>query len=135
MSLRNCPKCGKLFVFTTRNMCPDCVKEENDEFALVKEYIREHEKATIDEVSEATGISTSKILKFLKEGRLILNPSNVNITLTCERCDEPILTGKYCQRCTESLSKGFKGVYKDKDKGEKPSGKGKMHTINRFKDR
>ncbi len=135
MDLRNCPKCGKLFAFTTRNMCPDCIKEEDDEFALVREYINEHIEATIDEVSEATGISTSKILKFLKEGRLMISPSNINIVIRCEMCDEPILTGRYCKKCAEKFAKGFKGsAYKEEIKNE-PMQKGRMYTIDRFRDR
>ncbi|HHU70177.1 MAG TPA: MerR family transcriptional regulator [Thermoanaerobacterales bacterium] len=135
MDLRNCPICGKLFVFMTRNMCPDCIKKEDEEFDLVREYINEHAEATIDEVSEATGIPPSKILKFLKEGRLMISPNNINIVLRCEMCDEPILTGRYCKKCAEEFAKGLKGsAYRGEIKNE-PAKQGRMHTIDRYRDK
>ena len=111
MDLRNCPICGKLFVFMTRNMCPDCIKKEDEEFDLVREYINEHAEATIDEVSEATGIPPSKILKFLKEGRLMISPNNINIALDV-KCvmshPSPEGTVKNVQK---NLLKGLKEVH------------------------
>ena len=69
--LRNCPKCGRVFAYVGRGICPRCLEQEEEDFKLVRTYIRENPGATIIEVSEATEIDEQTILRFLKEGRLV----------------------------------------------------------------
>ncbi len=125
MDLRNCPKCGKLFVYTTRNLCPQCLKEDEEDFDRVREYINNNPQATIEEVSEGTGVTPRRILEYLKEGRLMLQSNNTNIILRCEMCDEPILTGRLCPNCSKKLKTRFvsdkKPLFVDEDM------KGKIH--------
>lgn len=104
MNLRNCPECGHLFEFTVRNLCPDCINKEDDDFELIKSYLKHNPDAGILEVSEKTGVSEKKIMAFLKNGRLILESTNV-ITLNCERCGRLIRTGRYCDDCCTSINK------------------------------
>lgn len=133
--LKNCPKCGKLFVFTTREICPECAQKEDDEFNVVREYILENPAANIDEVSKATGISPSKILKFLREGRLMLSPNHDNLILQCERCGEPILTGRLCKKCAAQLEQEMRGkMHTRRIKGDEDT-KGRMYTLERLKNR
>ena len=40
--LDNCANCGKLFVKVTRNVCPDCVKEEEKKFQTVYDSSSNH---------------------------------------------------------------------------------------------
>lgn len=106
MELRNCPSCGKLFVYTTRNLCPDCKEKDEVNFHKVKDYLYENPGATIEEVSEETKVDTKKILEYLKEGRLMLKHSNTNI-LSCESCGKPILTGRFCDECISDMRQKF----------------------------
>lgn len=104
MELRNCPICGKLFVYTVKNMCPECAKEDEANFEKVRSYLSEKPIATLEEVSENTGVPAKNILEYLKAGRLILKKSNMGI-LSCEMCGAPILTGRYCDKCAREMKK------------------------------
>jgi len=126
MDLRNCPECGKLFVYVHRNLCPDCLKKDEEDFERVRDFINSNPKATIEEVSEGTEVPVKKILEHLKEGRLILQSNNVNIILKCEICGESILTGRICESCGKKLKRNFLGsdkrsMFVDEDM------KGKIH--------
>lgn len=105
MDFRNCPVCGKVFRFVSRNLCPDCIAEEEKEYEKVRSYVRDHEGANITEVSEATGVSVEKIIRFLREGRLVAKGALAGEgAITCERCGVPIGGGQFCDRCREELA-------------------------------
>jgi len=60
--IRNCKRCGRLFNYIGgRPICQDCKKQDEEEFKRVKEYLYEHPKASIIEVSNALDISVQKI--------------------------------------------------------------------------
>lgn len=125
MDLRNCPECGKLFVYNHRNLCPECLKKDEEDFERVRDFINNNPRATLEEVSEATEVSTKNILEYLKEGRLMLRSNNVNILLNCEICGEPILSGRICEKCSSKFRRELishkKSSFIDKDM------KGKIH--------
>lgn len=103
--LRNCPECDRLFVYTGRNLCPRCAQKAEEEFMLVKEYVRKHPGATVIEVADATGVEESKILDWLKEGRLISKGLAKAAVFYCERCGGRITEGRFCRRCLEELNR------------------------------
>ena len=105
--LRNCRRCGKLFVYTGIPLCRQCIDEDEEIFERVKEYIESHPKCTTMEVAEALDIPTEKILQFLREGKLELSKENTNMLLGCERCGRPIPTGRYCSECASFIEKEF----------------------------
>ena len=46
MDVRNCRQCGKLYNYiggSYRNLCPSCIKQLEDKFVEIKEYIREQQ--------------------------------------------------------------------------------------------
>jgi flagellar operon protein (TIGR03826 family) len=102
MELRNCPVCGKLFVYTVRNLCPECAKKDEENFEKVRQYLYDVPQATLEEIAEKTGVPAKNVLEYLKEGRLMLKKSNLNI-LSCEMCGSPILTGRYCEKCAKEM--------------------------------
>lgn len=100
MGLKNCPECGRLYVENVSGLCPSCYKQvEDDEFRVV-EFLRNKDKASLQEIHEATGVKESIIMRMLRRGRLF---SDVVISYPCETCGEPITEGRLCSRC----SKGF----------------------------
>lgn len=120
MNVRNCKKCGRLFVWTGVPICPQCQKEEEEDFKKVKDYLYEYPGATLPQVSQATGVSPEKILRFLKEERLeIVGESN--IVLECERCGKAIKTGRLCDECKKEVGSKFISYidYYDKKEEEK----------------
>ena len=103
---RNCPVCGRLFRYAGRNLCPACIAEEEKEYEKVRSYVRDHEGANITEVSEATGVSVEKIIRFLREGKLVAKGAlAAEGVIACERCGAPIGGGQFCERCREELAR------------------------------
>lgn len=135
MSLRNCPRCGKLFVYTTKTLCPSCFCEDENDFELVREYVWEHRGCSALEVQEATGVALDKIMRYLRQGRLEAKYMSSEL-LFCESCGVPIDQGRFCPPCTERLVKGFKGKelpVQPQETAVKTAEKNKMHLANRFK--
>ena len=138
MEVINCKKCNRLFQYIAgRMICPICQEEEEKEFKLLKEYLYEHPRATMIEVSEATGISIQAIKHYLREGRLIIT-NDSPIGIECEKCGAEIKTGRFCERCAYELEMGMRLItneLKEKTKVPYPnSSKSKMHYLKRNKD-
>lgn len=132
MELRNCIVCGKVFVYTSRNICPACREIEEKEYHLVRDYLYKHRGAALIEVHEATGVAVERITKFLREGRLVEAGVEWK-ALECEICGEPISSGRLCPRCAGQLSQQLQAASKDLRR-EDPltSEKGKVYTIDRL---
>ncbi len=131
MEFRNCPRCGKIFVFVKQNICNDCIIEEEKIFEKVKKYIKENENATIVEVAKNTEVSERKILKYLKEGRLEI-VQNIDTNYKCKNCGKKILTGNFCNDCLlEIFQENKENLEKNNDIKNKNGIK--MHTYEMIK--
>ncbi|MGB9679526.1 MAG: TIGR03826 family flagellar region protein [Thermoanaerobacteraceae bacterium] len=123
MNVKNCKRCGRLYTYTGFDLCPECYRQDEEDFLKLRDYIESHPNATMIEISRETQISTKRIMDFLKEGRLILNANNSNIPLTCERCGKPILTGRFCDECKNDMEKdlrrGLEKFETDKNKSDR----------------
>jgi len=77
----------------------------DEDFIKIREYLYEHDRAGIEEVSEATGVTRKTILYLLKEERLIVGDENGPGCgfLTCETCRKPIHTGRICADCKNEV--------------------------------
>ena len=133
MNLKNCKICGKLYNKVSKDMCPDCVNKEEEDFLAVKQYLDEHPNATVPQVAEDTEVLEKRINQFIREGRL-QTTKMTNISAPCMRCGDPVKEGKYCKKCSSELEEGFKSVKGDKDKDDKKKGLG-FHTKDRFSDK
>lgn len=127
MSLRNCRKCKKLFNYINSPYCPDCVKEEEDSFNILRGYIKENPKSEIMDVAEATGISEKKILRYIREGKLEVTYGLSGIKFKCDMCGKPITLGRYCPDCISVFEK-HSGKSTDGFGKVKSSGKSEMYT-------
>jgi len=130
--LRNCIRCGKVFAYTYNPVCNKCLEKEEEEFKLVKEYIYENPGSTAYEVSEATGVSVEKIMKFLREERLELSSENANLLLECESCGRPIKSGRYCEECKNQIANEMKrefGLSQKKQEYIRATGKERMYVV------
>ena len=95
--VKNCPHCGKLFADYGAHMCRDCEDKMREKEAEVVNYVRDHPKAKVLEITEATGCSEQLIkIKAGKESRadikniveifrakiVDISPENVVVELT-----------------------------------------------------
>lgn len=132
--LRNCLRCGKLFAYSCSPICNNCLSIEEEEFKLVKEYVYDNPGAIIPEVSDATGVSIDKIMRFLREERLEISSENNNLVLECESCGKPIKSGKYCEQCKINIANDMKkefGIGQKSQQSIKTTGKEKMYVTKR----
>ncbi|MBX6396213.1 MAG: hypothetical protein IRY98_11055 [Alicyclobacillaceae bacterium] len=98
MPIANCARCGRVFNRVARNICPGCIAEEEKAFQQIREYLRTHPLANVEQIAEGTGVDVSVVIDLLESGRLSLREP-----YPCERCGEPITSGRYCPRCTRTL--------------------------------
>ncbi|MBB3110499.1 flagellar operon protein (TIGR03826 family) [Paenibacillus phyllosphaerae] len=104
MNIANCPRCGKIFSKNFRDVCPSCIKEIDQEYALCADHLRQNKGITTQELSEATGVSVRQISKFIREGRISIIGSP-NLGYPCEVCSTMIREGNMCMDCRGRLVK------------------------------
>ncbi len=110
MNVRNCRMCGRIFNYVAGAfLCQACREKMEEKFQEVKEFIRQHPGVSIPEVSEACDVEPSQIRQWLREERLEVT-ENSALYLSCESCGMPIRSGRYCDKCKNNLTAGFKNV-------------------------
>lgn len=108
MGLANCSRCGRVYssVPGGRDICPACIKEEDDHYLKIFHYLSTRPSATAQEISQATEIDLKEIHRFVRENRLRLVQSDTG--LICESCGIPISQGKICEKCAKKLADEIK---------------------------
>lgn len=107
MNVRNCRLCGRIYNYVVGpNICPSCREKLEAKFQEVKEYIRAHRGAGIQEVAEECDVDAGQIRQWLREDRLELTEDSP-IFLSCESCGAPIRSGRFCEHCAANMSRGF----------------------------
>lgn len=106
-SLMNCKKCGRLFqAKDSTGLCSRCNASVDDDFTKVKDYIYDNPSSSLKDVSEGTGVDSEAILKWIREGKIILS-SDSGIRF-CQKCGASIISGKYCNACVAKLQNTLK---------------------------
>jgi len=104
--------------------------QEEEQYAIVRKYVRDHPGATVFEVAEETGVEEEIILQFLRDGRL--QSRGFAEVLECQRCGKIISSGKYCSQCLQDLDSQLKGAISPTSQRsateEKKSRGDRMHT-------
>jgi len=136
VQLKNCHWCGKVFAHATDTVCQDCRKEEEKDFDRVFEYLKNKKNATIVAVHEETGVDKRRIIKFIRQGRLLTASGEpFDIFVECEKCGEPIREGRLCDSCAKSIREELESSFKKEKETEKPRRKfrksGQMYTADR----
>lgn len=120
MDVRNCKGCGKLFNYLNGPpLCAACAKALDSKFDEVKEYVYDHPRVEMQEVSEVFDISIAQIKQWIREERLSFSDDSM-IGLDCEGCGVTIKTGRYCNACKGQLAKGFQSLYPKPTPKQKP---------------
>jgi predicted nucleic acid-binding Zn-ribbon protein len=77
VSVQRCSECGGLFANMPRGVCTGCLDQREQDFRLVRDWLRDNRGAGIAEATEATGVDEGIIVRFIREGRIeILGPSS-----------------------------------------------------------
>ena len=104
MNLRNCARCGKMFNYIGgQPICENCKKAVEEDFQKVKQYIIDNPAASLKEISEANEVTTKQIQQWIREERLMFSKDSP-IQLLCEKCGEPIVTGRFCVKCKGDMA-------------------------------
>ncbi|OAB42930.1 flagellar protein [Paenibacillus glacialis] len=134
MNLGNCPRCGKLFAMNFRDICPDCTKGIELEYQKCAEYLRENRGSTMEDLSEATEVTTRQIIKFIREGRIsVIDAPNLNYP--CEVCGTTFISeSNMCISCRTRLTKEFSQSIKDGQARKEADmhGKGAYSAVNKY---
>lgn len=64
-----CLKCGSP-MNPRESSCQVCGQNDMDEYQLIRNYVRSYPNSNAMQIANATGISVSKILRFIKNGSL-----------------------------------------------------------------
>ena len=71
MNVRNCRKCGRLYNYVAgQRICPLCQERLEEDFQMVKEYVRKNPGVTVNRVAEECEVEISQIRQWLREERL-----------------------------------------------------------------
>ncbi|HWQ61264.1 MAG TPA: flagellar protein, partial [Negativicutes bacterium] len=82
------------------NLCANCVRAEEEAEDKVAEYLRNADKASLEDIHQATGVKHKIILRMLKRGRIF---SDAIINYPCETCGAPITEGRVCADCSKNI--------------------------------
>lgn len=136
MNLANCPRCGKLFANNFRDICPSCIREIEEEYEKCLKYLREEKLATIQDVSDGTGVSIRQITKFIREGRISI-ANNPNLMYPCEVCGVLIREGNMCDSCRSRLTRDLTAAVKEestkKSGSDDKPGSGAYSAVDKFR--
>ena len=115
LNVTNCPKCGRLMQKGIRTVCPNCHQEIEAQYEKCLKYLRENRRCSLGELSEATGVSTGQITKFIREGRISI-AELVNMSYECEVCGASIREGHLCEACRSRLVKDVRNMREDEQR-------------------
>ena len=110
MDVRNCKKCGNLFDYTGNPVCPACEKQMEEKFLEVRQYIYDNPGASMPTVAEDMDIPIQQIKKWIRQERLCFTKDS-GVSIDCEKCGRPILTGRFCPECKKSMANTLNNLY------------------------
>lgn len=140
MDVRNCPRCGNIFLFHGFRLCESCRGIEDKEYEIVKAFLQANPGTTVEIVADKTGVSRQQILYFIRSGRLYEEIKYFSeLPLYCERCEKPITQGKLCKECQNELTQSFlktqAKLREDRKQEEKIDRKGaRVHFLDKSRD-
>ena len=75
------------------------VKDEEEKYQKVKDYILAHPTASVAEISDANDISPIKLFDWIREERLEFSDDAEFAWFSCQSCGAKIKSGRLCNRC------------------------------------
>jgi len=128
MGMANCERCGKLFVFLSIKLCPECRELEDRLLRKAREILMKEPHLTVLELAGRLEEPVETIEKFLRERRLTLKKKD-GVNLTCEICGKPISEGRRCQPCELRMGRIAREIAEEKRK----ESRNRMHSLSTIK--
>jgi len=107
-------------------ICQQCKEGLEEKFQEVKKYVYEHPGCGISEVSEECEVEAKQIKQWLREERLQFSEDST-VMLNCETCGAPIRSGRFCEKCKNSMVQTLGNTYKKEMPKEEPKKKNDNH--------
>lgn len=135
MDIVNCSRCGKMFNSVMgKKICPTCIKREEENFKIVRKFVREHPEATIPEIASENDVSIKQIHQWIREERLLFSKDS-EVGIDCERCGTTIRTGRFCEKCKAEIKNDVENIQRSNEPKEEPKAardtKAKMRYMNK----
>ncbi len=129
-TIRNCKRCGRVFLSTGHPVCRECLAKEDGQFIKVKHYLAEHPGAGVQETSDETEVPLDVVVEFLRQG-LLVTGDGADGWLVCMVCKKPITRGRLCPNCEAALGAGTKfRSQQQRGQGEaQAQAKARMYTM------
>lgn len=128
-TIDTCNACGKLFPRTSMRLCTQCSLVEQNRFALVRDYLVDHDGAPMAEIARETGVPTADVRRFCDGGRLIEVTSGMD-SCTCGG------VGERCRYCRSRLSNSFRQLeqtMRSEHAGDRDDEPGRAHYVRRIR--
>lgn len=110
MEVKNCKGCGRLFNYLQGPpLCTSCIADLEEKFQEVKDYLRQNPKAPLNIIAENNDVTVKQIKQWVREERLTFTEES-QITLDCENCGAPVLSGRFCDKCKVVLHNELAGA-------------------------
>jgi DNA-directed RNA polymerase subunit M/transcription elongation factor TFIIS len=116
--IRECKSCsGEMhFKGSGRYVCSKCGYEYLTDFGKIKNYLTEKGPRNAFEISEATGVSNTKIYDFIRQGRIDVAQNPALGQNYCAACGVALEFGTFCPECAKQMKRGKaekenKGIY------------------------
>lgn len=122
MEIKVCKNCRRLFKYIYGpELCQECMKlipkeedklkkgltatlkplvrEDEEKFEQVRDYIMAYPKATILEIAESNKIAPIKLFEWVRAERLEFSDDSVSAWFECAKCGAKIKSGRLCNQC------------------------------------
>ena len=109
MKPANCKLCGKVFLKSIGEICPDCIKKEQDLIRDINDYCFGKTTVTLAELAQEFGESITKLEKQLLDRKLVQVMDKLE--LICKGCGlhyRILNEGRlYCRTCFDKFELGL----------------------------
>jgi flagellar operon protein (TIGR03826 family) len=112
LEVANCPNCGSIFRIGQRELCNYCYQESLQDLQKCADFVKKNKNATMKALSEAIGVSPSKISKFIRDGRMPIGELP-EMSYACELCSGPTRSGNLCRNCMNKINDDIKKLHEN----------------------
>lgn len=120
--LVNCTTCGRLFPGNGQfGLCTDCSIKNQSEVQRVNEFLLIRPDASLEDMTERTGVPRANIIRMMRDGKLTIQHSLTR----CSRCHKTFENSKkdLCEECMAQLTINIRSELLGKNIRQKAGGR------------